>query len=65
MRLIYKNYNVDYNIVSYTLNFNSQIRFENISNKHRQRVGPYKSRRTNLYKKPTEFPGSKDGPQIQ
>ncbi len=65
MRPTYENHNVGYNIVSDILGFNSQIRFGNISDGYCQRVRLYKSRRANLYKEPTGFPGSKDGPQVQ
>jgi len=65
MQSIYEGHNVDYNIVSDILNFNSQIRFGNILDKHCQRVRLYKSRRTGLYEEPTGFPSFKDGLQIQ
>ena len=61
MQSIYEGYNVDYNIVSDTLGFNNQIRFENTLDRRRQRVRLYRSRRTGLYKESTGFSSFKDG----
>ncbi len=63
MRPIYEDRNISYNIVSDILNFNSQVRFGNIPNRHYQHVRLYRSRRVNLYKEPTGFPNSRDGLQ--